>query len=117
MPVFSLLSALAPIAITVMLLVLQELSRRLGEVLRIRHIHRWYYLAAFLTFISSIIRLLSIGLEAEAFDTTEGDSIFAAAYTLSLMSGVSLGLAITWRYWGWLVYASDGKTLTPTQRR
>jgi hypothetical protein len=110
-PVFSLLAAVAPIAITVMLLVLKELSKRLGAVLKLGQQHRLYYVAACLTGSSAIIRLLSISFTLSDFHTDSGDTLFGLLYSLTLMSGVVLGLVITWRYWGWLVYASDGKTL------
>ncbi len=117
MTILLLLSALGPLAITVILLVLAEISRRLGEVLKIARWYRGYYGAALLTIISTITRLLSLSLSEQDFSIKEGDNVLSLVYTLSLAGGVCLGLVITWRYWGWLVYASDGKTLTPPQKR
>lgn len=109
----SLSSALGPLSMTIVLLVLAELSRRLGAVLKIPPWHRGYYIAAGLTIISVVVRLFSLSLSAQEFSTKHGDDILSLTYTLSLAGGVCLGLIITWRYWGWLVYASDGKTLAP----
>lgn len=111
MPFFSLLATFTPVAITVMLLVLNELSKRLGAVLKLGKLHRLYYVAALLTGTSAIVRLLSISFSNPDFNTASGDTLFSLVYSLSLVSGVAVGLGVTWRYWGWLVYASDGKTL------
>ena len=108
---FSLLSALGSLSITIILLVLYELSRRLARVLRIRSYFRLYFVAAFLTFFSSMVRFLSIGFSEEQFETNHADNYLGLAFILPLCIGVCIGLAVTWRYWGWLVYASDGKTL------
>ncbi|NDJ85528.1 MAG: hypothetical protein GYB66_06550 [Chloroflexi bacterium] len=111
-----LLSTVGPIAVMVMLLVLGELSRRLGAVLKTSPAHRWFYLAALLTAISVVVRLLSIGLPARDFNIEDGDTSLSLVYLAPLTIGVVIGLVITWRYWGWLVYASDGKTLRPRQK-
>ncbi len=110
-------SALGPLSVTVVLLVLAELSRRLGAVLKIPPWHRGFYLAASLSTISIVVRLFSLSLSEQEFSTQNGDDMLSLVYTLALASGVCLGLIITWRYWGWLVYASDGKTLTPRQTK
>lgn len=112
MPALILLSTVGPISIVIVLLVIGELSRRLGAVLKIGSVHRWFYLAAIIVCISVIIRFLSIGLPEEDF-TTRNDAIWALLYTIPLTLGVIIGLVSAWRYWGWLVYASDGKTLVP----
>lgn len=111
MPFFSLIASMGPIAITVVMLVLHGLSQRLGAVLKLGNLYRGYYLAALLTGVSAIVRLLSISFTRSEFHTTDGDTLFSLLYTLSLVSGVFIGLSITWRYWGWLIYASDRKTL------
>lgn len=112
-PMLVLISTVVPIAIMVMMLVLGELSRRLGSVLKKGQSHRWFYLAAGLQIISIIVRLLHI----DRMENETGDTVAALVYIVPLTLGITLGLVITWRYWGWLVYASDGKTLVPAQKR
>lgn len=114
MTILTLLSAFAPISVTLVLVVLGELSRRLGAVLKTKPVYRWFYVAAALTFASIIVRLLSIGLSTEDFES--GNSPLALVYTLSLTAGTLLGAAVAWRYWGWLVYGSDGKILVSNRR-
>lgn len=112
-PVLVLTSTVFPIALMIMMLVLGELSRRLGLVLKKGQAHRWFYAAAGLQLISISVRLLHI----DRMETETGDTIAALAYIMPLTLGIIMGLVITWRYWGWLVYASDGKTLAPIQKR
>lgn len=111
--VLVLMSTVLPVALMVMILVLGELSRRLGSVLKKGRSHRWFYLASSLELISVLVRLLHI----DRMEQETGDTAAALAYLIPLTLGILIGLVITWRYWGWLVYASDGKTLTPTQKR
>ncbi|MCB9438160.1 MAG: hypothetical protein H6673_14380 [Anaerolineales bacterium] len=111
--VLVLMSAVLPVALMVMMLVLGELSRRLGAVLKKGQSHRWFYIAASLEIISVLVRILHI----DRMEHETGDTTAALAYLIPLTLGIIIGLVITWRYWGWLVYASDGKTLTPTQKR
>lgn len=110
-------SALGPLSVTIMLIVLSELSRRLGAVLKKAAWYRGYYVAAALTLMSSLVGLYSLGISSDAFHVDEGDNLISLLYTTPLASGVCLGLIITWRYWGWLVYASDGKTLSPRRTK
>ncbi len=117
MPILILLSAFAPIAVMIALIVLGELSGRLGSVLKTDAIHRGFYIAAALAFISVLTRLLSIGLPDKDFRTDGGDTLFSLLYIVPLTISVMLGLVTAWRYWGWLIYASDGKMLTPPRRK
>ncbi len=115
MSVLILLSTFGPVSIMIVMLVVGELSRRLGAVLKTGSTYRWFYVSAAIVFISVIVRLLSVGLTKEEFATSDG-STWALLYTVPLTSGVLVGLAAAWRYWGWLIYASDGKTLVSARR-
>ncbi|MBI5928315.1 MAG: hypothetical protein HY862_03345 [Chloroflexi bacterium] len=108
MKVLTLLSTLAPIAITIMLVIFAELSRRLGAVVKTAPLYRWFFVAAVLTFGSSVVRLLSIEFSQRDFEYSNGSEIAAYGYTLPLMAGLVIALWAAWRYWGWLVYAGDG---------
>lgn len=106
MSAYTLLGTLAPVSIMVMLVVLAELSRRLGEVIKAKHIHRWFFVAAGLIFVSIIVRLLFIGSEPVYFDIETQASI-SLLYTGPLALGLFIGVVAAWRYWGWLIYASE----------
>ena len=115
MAILVLLSATSSLALTLTLLVLEELSRRLGAVLKTGKSYRWFIVAAIFTGTSFLVRVLSISFPESAFQTDH--SAYAALYTIPLTVGVCLGVVIAWRYWGWLVYASDGKTLLADRHR
>lgn len=112
MKVLTLLSALAPIAITLMLIILAELSRRLGAVTKTPPLYRWFFVAALMTFSSSVVRLSSIEFSDKDLKYADDPAIAAYAYTFPLMVGLMLGLWVAWRYWGWLVYAGEGDSST-----
>jgi hypothetical protein len=90
----------------IMLLILGELSRRLGEVLKVHYGHRWFYVSAGLTFLSIMIRLGNLGSHRHGFDTKH-DTMLAFAYIAPLSIGLIIGIVVAWRYWGWLIYASE----------
>ncbi len=113
---FILLSAAAPIAMIVMFLVLGVLSQHLDEVVKMGHLYRWFFVAASITSISLVVRLLSIGFSDEAFKVNSRDTAFSIAYTLPLATGIIISLVVAWRYWGWLIYASDTITVTRTTK-
>lgn len=115
MAILVLLSATSSLALTMMLLVLGELSRRLGAVLKTGKAYRWFVVAAMCTGTSFLVRILSISFPESAFQTDR--SAYAPLYTIPLTVGVCLGVVVAWRYWGWLVYASDGKTLIADRHR
>ena len=105
--VFVLLSVVGPIAIVVTLLVLGVLSQHLDEVVKMGQLYRWFYVSGAIACISLIVRLLSIGFSVEAFLIESKDTVFSIAYTLPLAISIGIGLIVAWRYWGWLIYASD----------
>ena len=80
MQILVLLSAIGALSITIVLLVIAELSRRLGAVLRNRASYRWFYIAACLSAFSTLIRLLSVGLNEKDFVLSQNESIFALLY-------------------------------------
>lgn len=105
MDVLVLTSTFGPISIMLMLLVIGELSRRLGEVVKASYMHRWFYLAAALAFVSVFVKLLSGSNPSDDFriDNIE----LAIAYIAPLAASLFIGIVAAWRYWGWLIYASE----------
>lgn len=97
------LGLIAYLAMGVALLVLAQLSKRLGSVTHARPYYRGYYIAVVLIWVGMFIRLFFI---------TRGQSFLQAAnvklvYTLisdgSPAIGITIALIVTWHYWSWLL--------------
>lgn len=95
------------VAMGVALIVLAQLSKRLGDVTHARPYYRAYYLAVALIWGGMVIRLLFI---------TRGQSFLDASniklgYTLVSDGlpavGITIGLIVTWHYWSWLLAERD----------
>ena len=95
----------------IMLLVIGELSRRLGELVQAPYMHRWFYFASMLAFVSVFVKLLS---GSSATDNFKIDNIeHATAYIAPLALSLFIGIVAAWRYWGWLIYASEFSQPSP----
>lgn len=111
MNVLVLTSIVGPISIMIMLVVIGELSRRLGEVVKAPYMHRWFYIAATLAFVSVFVKLLS---GSDATDDFKIENIeVATAYIAPLALSLFIGVVAAWRYWGWLIYASEFSQPSP----
>ena len=99
-------STLAPFSMVVMFIIFGELSRRLGEVVKAGKKHRWFYVAAGLGFISIIVRLSSVGGDASRYAIL-AQGWWSLAYILPMALGLGISLVVAWRYWGWLIYATE----------
>jgi hypothetical protein len=98
---------IAYFAMGVALLVLAQISKRLGSVTHARSFYRAYYLAVALIWLGTVIRLLFI---------TRGQAFLQAAelklvYTLISDGlpaiGITIALIVTWHYWSWLLAERD----------
>ena len=113
---FTLLSTAAPLALIVMLWVMAQISRRFGEVTHRPPLYRGFYVAMALLLFPLVVRLLAIGLADGARKDLGGNSVEALFHDLPLALGVTLGVIIAWRYWGWLVYAREGQSPVSPRR-
>jgi hypothetical protein len=114
--VFTLLSAAAPLALIILLWVMAQISRRFGEVTHRPPLYRGFYVAMVLMLFPLVVRLLAIGLAEDARNDLGGNSVEALSHDLPLALGITLGVIIAWRYWGWLVYAREGQSPVSTRR-
>ena len=114
--VFTLLSTAAPLALIIMLWVMAQISRRFGEVTHRPPLYRGFYVAMVLMLFPLVVRLLAIGLAEDARNDLGGNSVEALSHDLPLALGITLGVIIAWRYWGWLVYAREGQSPVSTRR-
>jgi divalent metal cation (Fe/Co/Zn/Cd) transporter len=94
-------------AMGVALLILLQLSKRLGGVTHARPYYWVYYISIALIWGGILVRLLFI---------TIGQSFLQAAnikLVYTLMSdglpavGITIGLIVTWHYWSWLLAERD----------
>lgn len=104
----TLLSIAAPLALMLALWVLAQISRRFGEVTRRPPHYRALYVAMGLMSLPLLVRLLTIGSDDEQIADLGGNSFEALLHDLPFALAIVLAVIITWRYWGWLIYASEG---------
>jgi hypothetical protein len=107
----SLLGALSTLSIIVILYVLAKLSERFGTVIKMRPRYRYYYIGLSLVFICWIAQLLVIVVNLMPTSTQiwlNSAWFLLLAFYLPIAIGVTIGLAITWRYWSWLVAEHNG---------
>lgn len=90
-------SAAGLLAVIYLLYILATLSRRLGQVTKMRPYYRGFYVAMVLITVAMIVSVLPRP-EAEA----DQMAVFLIHY-LSLIAGGLISLAIAYRYWSWLL--------------
>lgn len=89
-----------------LMLILAELSRRLGEVTKWPPYYRGLYVGAALVALSVVGRVLiwneAVSTELEvAFLRTSAASVLLDRFPLAL--GVTISAVVAWRYWRWLL--------------
>ena len=99
------LALLLWVSVIVTLVVLAQLSQRLGAVTHARPYYRWYYGAAFLLAVSKIIHILNLQppLAPSSNVTILGMVLHDGFQAL----GLTIGLIVTWYYWSWLLAERD----------
>jgi len=81
-----------PLSLIVALLVIGLLSQRLGTITRQTRAYRWLFLVVGLVATAIIRRLLTI------------DSVDDPIYPLLIAFALTIGAAVAWQYWGWLLH-------------
>lgn len=106
----NLLTALAGsiglIAIIYVILILAELSQRLGAVTKMQRYYRVFYIGVIFLLISLTSRILriSVFLSPQQNPVFLNDDLFyLLTYHVPLAIGTTINLAITLLYWGWLL--------------
>jgi len=87
-------------------LIISKLSQKLGAVTKMRGYYRGFYVSAIFLLVSLIAHLLktSVLLASErAPALLNSDLFYLLTYYLPLAIGTSINLAITLRYWDWLL--------------
>lgn len=101
------LGSMGLISLTYALLVLAQFGRKLGAVTKMKPFYRGYYVAACFVGLALIVRLIRASVFLAPPDTIptllNSALFYLFFYHLPLAIGLSVGLAITWRYWSWLL--------------
>lgn len=104
---WALLGSAGLVGVLYAVMILMELSKRLGEVIRMPRIYRLFHLAALLIALAIGARLFwalgAIQTDAIPAWLHQPPLFYTLTYSLPLAFGVTLSLAVTWHYWGWLV--------------
>ncbi len=98
----ALLGLLGPLSITLLLVVIGLLSKRLGEQTHAKPYYLGFYAAALLMLISAVVRILGNLLNVPSDNlgwVMIEDGLPAIALTI--------GILMAWRYWSWLLAERD----------
>lgn len=100
----------------VLFYILAKLSERFGSVLKMPPLYKWYSLAQLFLGIALVAHLLQAiafvaGSPVMHGQPTSGSLWYQPAnpafsilfYQFPLAIGLTVGLVITWKYWGWLI--------------
>ena len=87
--------------------VLKELSMKLGSVTKMPRYYRAYYIMGGLIFVAVVGRMLKASLILASSEKVppplnEG-CVFLLLYHLPLFLSAAVGLAVTLKYWAWLL--------------
>ncbi len=69
-------------------------------------LYKLYYLAEGLVFIAVFAHLIEASWSLTASDSfmqTTGSAVSLFLYHLPLAIALTIGLVVTWKYWGWLI--------------
>ena len=93
-----------PVGLAFMLVVLGQLSRHLGEVVKMPPYYRLFYFAAGLVGWAVAVQIILVALNADPSSQIAGmETLQLFAHHLPISAGMLLGVATAWRYWGWLL--------------
>lgn len=101
------LEVLAPLSITVTLIVIGLLSRRLGRATRAAPHYLGFFVAALLVGGSTVARVVNLVFGLAGPDTLREDIRWVLLYHGLPAVGVTLGVVFAWRYWSWLLAERD----------
>lgn len=98
-----LVSLIGPASILVALVVLAQLSRRLGSVVRMPRYYLGFYLAAGLMTASMLARLLVLGRGPAMTIELSHDPLWVLLLTGLPALALTTAVVVAWRYWSWLL--------------
>ena len=108
---FTLLSPIGTISVIFLFFILARLSEKLGAVTRMSAYYRWFGVGIGFLGIALISQLLRITVsltQQTSYPLLNDPLFYLVTYYLPMAIGVTIGLAVTWRYWSWLLSERDG---------
>jgi hypothetical protein len=91
------------ISICVALLVLGQLSYRLGRVTRAESYYIGFYVAAGFIGLGVIARIVNLGDRLASISELHQNVRWALLYNGAPAVGATIGVIVAWRYWSWLL--------------
>jgi hypothetical protein len=107
----TLLSPMGTISVMFLFFILARLSEKLGAVTRLPPFYRWFWVGTgFLgvALISQLLRITAALTKQTSYPLLNNPTFYLVTYHLPLSIGVTIGLVVTWRYWGWLLTERNG---------
>jgi hypothetical protein len=100
------LGSLSLLAVIYAFYILANFSRRYGQVIRLRPYYRGFYVAMALicvAFLSHLIQDTVIIAPDQAPSLLTNDWFYLLTYYTPLALAVTIGFAVAWRYWSWIL--------------
>jgi len=104
---FTLFGLFGLFMIGVLLVVIAQLSRRLGQVTHARPYYFGLYISAVLVWLGFLIRLVIVLDGIALFPNVNQNNLYMILSDIFPALGLTIGLAITWYYWSWLLAERD----------
>ena len=108
---FTLLSPVSTISIIFLFFILARLSEKLGAVTRMPPYYRWFWVGVGFLGIALVSEFLQISVSLKGqtnHQLLNSPLFYLVTYQLPMAVGVTIGLAVTWRYWSWLLTERNG---------
>ena len=103
----AILGSLGLVSLLYAVVILAHFGRKLGAVTKMRQVYKGYPVAIVCIGLALVIRLVRISVFWAPPETIpallNSPAFYLLLYHLPLALGLSLGLGITWYYWGWLL--------------
>jgi hypothetical protein len=103
----AIIGSLGVISLIFALVVLGQFGRKLGAVTKMPAYYQGYYIAAALLTLALIVRFVRATVfwapPADITPALNAPFLYLFLYHLPVAVGLTIGLAITWRYWSWLL--------------
>jgi len=90
-------------SISVALVVMGMLSKRLGSVTRAPRYYLGFYVASLMIAVSVLARLINVGRGVDVVADLNQDVGWVLFYNGLPALAISLALFVAWRYWSWLL--------------
>lgn len=108
---FTLLSPIGTISAMFLFFILARLSEKLGAVTRMSAYYRWFWAGIVflgIALISQLVRI-TVSLNGQtSYLLLNNPLVYLITYHVPMAIGITIGLAMTWRYWSWLLTERNG---------